>query len=235
MPRNFALLLAALIVPLAYSTANASSYWVDDVALYDHAHWMAPSNLAARNNYAVGLEKDGQQGEAIKVLEAVLRDYPKNYLANYNLGCLFYEVNLLAAAEHYLQIAQSIDPTIPDLYLEFGRVYLKGGALDQAEANFRHAAEIRPNDSKVHFAYGVVLAQQGDCTSARAQFGEALSLNAKFVKAREQMDKCGTMTPAKEASAASGTAHATAPPSTAPVPLTRPKLASANANVAIRQ
>jgi Flp pilus assembly protein TadD len=226
LPRGLALLSALLIVPLAYSTASASSYWFDNYTLFEHASRMAPLNVTAKNNYAVAIASDGQQGDAMAIFQEILREHPNNFLANYNLGRLFYEVNLLDPAEHYLQAAQRLDPTRPDPYLQLGLVYVKAGVMDKAVANFSQAAVLTPNNSKVHFAYGVALAQREDCTGARAQFGEALSLNPNFVKAREQMDKCGKAS--SEAPATSGVAEPARPASAASTVVARPKLASAS-------
>jgi tetratricopeptide (TPR) repeat protein len=216
-------------MPLAYSTATASSYWFNNYTLFEHASRLAPLNITAKNNYAISIASNGQQGEAMAIFQEILRDHPNNFLANYNLGRLFYEVNLLDPAEHYLQTAQRLDPTRPDPYLQLGLVYVKAGIMDKAVANFSQAAVLTPNDSKVHFAYGVALAQQQDCTGASAQFREALSLNPKLVKAREQMDKCGKESSLRKAPTAVRFAEPAKSISAASMAADRPKLASASA------
>ena len=57
MPQRLVLVMLALLLPLSYSTANASSYWVNDLVLFEHAHRVAPQNATARNNYAVQLSR----------------------------------------------------------------------------------------------------------------------------------------------------------------------------------
>ena len=131
------------------------------------------------------------------------------FLANYNLGRLLYEMNLIGAADHYLQRAKSLQADRPDAYLQLGLVCMKTGRRDEALANFRRANALQPRDATVHFALGVVLAGQGDCAQARAEFSEALALKPDLTKAREQMDQCGVAAAAGNGKApASGAATA---------------------------
>jgi Tfp pilus assembly protein PilF len=192
LPQRLVLALLLVVVPLSYETASASSYWVDDLTLFEHAHEMAPANLLARNNYAVALSRDGQQGTAMTILEGLVKEHPNYYLANYNLGRLLYEVNLVNPAEHYLQQAKSIAPDRPDTYLQLGLLAVKTGRPEEALSNFRRAVALRPQDARIHFALGVVLAQGGQCVQARAEFSKALTLNPNFLKAKEQREQCGS-------------------------------------------
>ena len=191
LPQRLVLVMLALILPLSYSTANASSYWVDDSVLFEHAHRLAPQNATARNNYAVQLARHGDLGTAITMLEQLVQERPDYFLGSYNLGRLLYEINLMGAAEHYLQQARDTDPSMPDSYLQLGMIALRTGRVDQAESHFRRALALRPSDPKSHFALGVLLAQRGKCPLARAEFSAALSLNPGLSRAQEQMDKCG--------------------------------------------
>ena len=204
MPQPLVLVMLAIVLPLSYSAANASSYWADDSLLFEHAHGIAPQNLTARNNYALQLALSGDPGKAIAMLGDLVKEHPDSYLGNYNLGRLLYEINLLPAAEDHLHKARSLSPGNPDAYLQLGLLYTKGGYRDEALIYFRRANELRPHNAKTHFALGVVLAQGGECAPARAEFSEALSLNPLLVKAREQMEKCGTVAAEKDAAGAAG-------------------------------
>src|SRR5262249_1210832 len=156
---------------------NAAAYWVDDFTLFEHAHRLAPNNSLALNNYAVEIAHRGLREPAIGMLQKLLSEHPKDFLPNFNMGRLLYEENFVCPAYHYLKVARSLQPDMPDAYLQLGLVCLKLDRQDEALVNFRTAAAIRPHDAKVHFALGVVWAQRKDCTLARAQFSEALSLD----------------------------------------------------------
>jgi protein O-mannosyl-transferase len=199
MPQPLVLALLAMLVPIAYSTANASSYWADDYVLFQHAHAVAPRNVTAQNNYALQLALSGDPGAAMTMLKDLLKDHPDSFWGNYNLGRVLYQTNMLPAAEHYLLQARTIDPTRADPDLQLGMISLRTGRLAESESYFRHALTLRPRDPKFHFALGVALAQREDCQSARSEFSEALSLNPELTRAQEQMDNCGADSAARPA------------------------------------
>jgi tetratricopeptide (TPR) repeat protein len=221
MPQSLVLVVLAILLPLSYSTANASSYWVDDLTLFEHASRLAPENSLARNNYAVALSRNGQQDKAIAMLQKLADEHPGYFLGNYNLGRLLYEMNLIGAAEHYLQRARSLQPDRPESYLQLGLICMKTGRRDQALSNFRRANALQPHDPALHFALGVVLASRGECAQARAEFSEALTLKPDLIKAQEQMDKCGVAA-GIENGAVPAAGRATAPASSGPTPAVRP-------------
>lgn len=197
MPRSLVLVMLAMLLPLSYSAANASSYWRNDSLLFEHANRVAPQNITARNNYALQLALSGDKGTAMTMLGDLVKEHPNSYLGNYNLGRLLYETNILPAAEHYLREAQRLDPSSPDAYLQLGMIGVRVGRLSEAEDLFRQALSLRPDDPKFHFALGVVLAQRENCPAARAEFSRALSLDDTLAAAREQRDKCGADTAAR--------------------------------------
>ena len=204
LPQRLVILMLSLVLPLSYSTANASSYWVNDLVLFEHAHRLAPENATARNNYAVQLARHGEQGAAISMLEKLVQERPDYFLGVYNLGRLLYEINLMGAAEHYLQQARKIDPGMADAHLQLGMISLRTGRVSEAESNFRRALALRPRDPKYHFALGVALAHRGNCALARSEFAAALSLNPGLLRAQEQMDKCGTENAAEDSANSAG-------------------------------
>jgi tetratricopeptide (TPR) repeat protein len=207
VPRPLVLVLFALIVPLTYGTANASSYWENDTSLFEHAHHLAPENATARNNYALILARRGDPGGAIMVLQQLVRDRPDYFLGSYNLGRLLYEVKMLGPSERHLLEAASLAPHYADTYLQLGLVYLRSGELDQAEAQLRRAQSMRPLSPQYHFALGVTLAARGKCDLARAEFSGALSLDPDFPRAREQMNECGKPKAAVKPGAQAGNAQ----------------------------
>jgi protein O-mannosyl-transferase len=191
LPRRLVLVMLTLILPLCYSTANATSYWVNNFILFEHAHNVAPRNAKARTNYALELWVKGDRVGALNMLEGVVRERPEYYLANYNLGRMLYDAHLFPEAEDSLQQARRISPDEPDPYFHLGMIRIRTGRLDEAESEFRQALALRPDDPKLHFALGAVMAEQGNCPVARSEFSQALSLDPKLTGAQEQKDKCG--------------------------------------------
>ncbi len=189
-PRALILAVLGVIVALCYSSANAASYWQDDLTLFKSAYATDPSNALVRNNLAIELARRMDYDEAIPMLRQVLVDEPNNWLANYNLGRVYYNLGQMNGAEHYLARAQQINPELPDSYLQLGLVALRTNHLDIAEADMRKASELRPLEPKIHFALGVTLETRGNCAEARPEFEQALALQPGFAQAQEQLNKC---------------------------------------------
>jgi Flp pilus assembly protein TadD len=203
MPQRLVLVIIAIVLPLSYCAANAASYWANDSVLFEHAHSMAPQNAKAFNNYAVQVALSGDRGTAMTMLGDSIREHPDSSLGNYNLGRLLYESNVLPAAEHYLRLAQRLDPSMPDPYLQLGMICMRTGRMDEAEADFRRALSLRPDDAKFHFALGVTMAQRQNCPVARSEFSRALALDPTLKRAQEQTDKCGADVVVRRSTAAS--------------------------------
>jgi tetratricopeptide (TPR) repeat protein len=190
LPRGLVLLTLCVLPPLSYASATASSYWIDDYIMFDHARSIAPDNPTVRNNLAVEVASRGNLEAARPMLSDLLRDSPNNYQANYNFARLSYQVGDLAVAEQYFERAQKINPSVPEPYLQLGLIELRNKKLDAAEMEIRRAIAIRPMEPAFQFALGITLAQRGNCDAARAAFSEALVLNPGFPNAHEQMEKC---------------------------------------------
>jgi Flp pilus assembly protein TadD len=190
LPRGLVVLTLCILPPLSYASATASSYWISDYVMFDHARSIAPDNVTVRNNFAVEEADNGNLAVARPMMNDLLRDYPNNYLANYNYARLSYQIGDLASAEQYFERAQKIDPLLPEPHLQLGLIALKRNRMGAAETEMRRAIAIRPTDPTFQFALGVTFAQEGNCDAARAAFSEALLLNPEFPNAQEQMRKC---------------------------------------------
>jgi hypothetical protein len=190
LPRGLVLVTLCILPPLSYASATASSYWINDYIMFDHALSIAPDNVTVRNNFAVEVADNGNLPAARPMLSDLLRDYPNNYQANYNYARLSYEVGDIASAEQYFERAQKLNPLLPEPYLQLGLIALKRNRVDTAEMDMRRAIAIRPMEPTFQFALGITLAQEGNCNGARAAFSEALLLNPEFLKAEEQMGNC---------------------------------------------
>ena len=195
LPQKWILATLFLLALLCYDTARAARYWADDYRLLQHAYETAPRNTTVRNNYAKELEFAGDYEHALPMMEALVQEQPNNWLANYNMGQMFYELQQLPAAQHYLERSRDLAPRMPESYVELGMIALKAGRLRDAEANMRVAVALRPYEARFHFALGAILLQQGKCDEAPAEFTEALALKRDLPHARELMEKCANAAP----------------------------------------
>ena len=212
VPRRLLIPTLAIVVLCSYATADAASYWMDDLTLFRHSYELAPKNVVARVNYAIAVARRGDYFTAMPLLDGVLYEEPNNWLANYNLGRVFYDMGMLRPAEGRFQEVVRIYPEMPDTYLQLGLIDIKMNRPDEAVKNLRHAVELQPSEATFHFSLGVALEVAKKCDDARAEFTQTLAIDPTFPKAQEQITKCGSS--AAKAGSAAGT-EAVAGPSPA--------------------
>jgi Tfp pilus assembly protein PilF len=210
VPRRLLIPTLGILLLSCYATADASSYWIDDYALFQHAYELTPNNVVARVNYAIALARRTDYIAAMKILDGVLYEEPNNWLANYNLGRVFYDMGLYRAAEGRFAVVENVYPDMPDTYLQLGLIDIKTDRAAEAETNLRHAVQLQPSEAAFRFSLGVALEVEKKCDDARAEFASTLAIDPNFPKAQEQMTKCGS---AASQSAAPATAATDSPAS----------------------
>ena len=209
-PRRLLVTTIMLVGLLAYGTADATSYWSDQYSLFEHAYKVAPNDVFVRIDYAIELGRRREYDTAFLILKQVLKEQPNNWLANYNLGRICYELGMFPPSEMYLERTVQLNPDLPETYLQLGLIDIKTNRLDLAEQNMRKALARRPEEPTFLFALGVALKQENNCAEARKIFAQALSLEPGFPHAQEQMDKCSDAAMGKPAGAGSPTGVASA-------------------------
>jgi len=172
----FLLAFLAFGATLAVLASHEASFWRDDITMFSRAHTLAPLNPVARNDYGVELASLGYDDAARAVFHEAIQADSKDWAAYFNLGRIAYEEGNYADAEYWLRQANIMNHNAPDVYVDLGLTDLRTNRLGEALGNMRTAVELRPNDPNYLFAYGVVLAQSGDCTSAEAQLRAALEI-----------------------------------------------------------
>jgi protein O-mannosyl-transferase len=182
----------AIVVLCCYATADASSYWMDDYTFSQHSYEMAPTNVVARVNYAIALAGRRDYLPAMRLLDGVLYEEPNNWLANFNLGRVFYNMGLYRAARNRFEQVEKLYPTMPDNYLQLGLVAMKMNNPEEAEANMRRAVELQPDEATFRFSLGIALETEGKCDEARSEFAQTLAIDPAFPNAQDQMTKCGS-------------------------------------------
>ncbi len=192
IPQRLLVPMAVIVVLCCYATADAASYWLDDYTLFQHAYELTPTNVIVRVNYAIDLARQSDYVTAMRLLDGVLYEEPNNWLANYNLGRVFYDMGLLRAAEGRFDVVERVYPAMPDTYLQLGLVDIKTDRMDEAEKNLRHAVALEPTQAAFRFSLGVALEIEKKCDDARAEFTRTLEIDPAFPQAEEQISKCGT-------------------------------------------
>ena len=103
------------------------------------------------------LLKDGKIPEALRELEAALRDHPNDPEVQYQAGELLRELGADRAAR-----LQQLAPNSPESHELFGRSLESRGKLDEALAEYRAALQAGPDVPGRHFAAGNILWKKRD-------------------------------------------------------------------------
>jgi type IV pilus assembly protein PilF len=74
-----------------------------------------------------------------------------------------------------LAIAEQEDSSYPKIYSAYGLVYTMLGDASKAEANFRRALSLAPNDSEIHHDWGAFLCTHGRQKESIAEFDFAVA------------------------------------------------------------
>jgi tetratricopeptide (TPR) repeat protein len=181
---------AALTALLAFFTGWTANYWRNDYTLYSRAHQVAPLNSTALNDLAGTLLIRNDLAGAQKLLETGYRNNPDNFLFPLGLGHLYFNKRDYQKAESYLLQAHAIEPISSDPFVLLGQIQLRQGHMKEALENMRSAAHLNPYSWSMHSIYGVVLAENGDCSGADQEFEAALALNPGDALTQAQLARC---------------------------------------------
>jgi tetratricopeptide (TPR) repeat protein len=79
--------------------------------------------------------------------------------------------------------ALDLDPDLPDVWLNIGRLLHEQGSLAEAERCYRRAVELRPDEPVAAYDLGVALQDQERFAEAAAAYEQALALDDSFADA----------------------------------------------------
>jgi choline-sulfatase len=119
----------------------------------------------------------------------LLTIFPRDYVANFNLGWLAGQEGNAQEGIRYLKVAVEVDPSNADGYAELGTLYLSLGDLANAETQFAEAARLAPNSASAHYNLGIVFAKEQDKDRAVSEFTHALQADPGFLPASEALQQ----------------------------------------------
>ena len=102
-------------------------------------------------NIAIALTEQGEYGDALKLLNKVLRDQPQMAPAHLHMGNIYYQKKQYEKAEHYLCQAVEIDPGLLDAWLLLVHVRLEQRKYDEARESLMHIREAMNNKVVAEF------------------------------------------------------------------------------------
>lgn len=159
-------------------------------------------------------ERHGQQPDARRIYEAVLREKPDNQLAHHRLAVLAAQGGDYGLAENHFQQAMSSGKPNAELLQDHGYLLYLQENHAGAEALTRQALAMAPESEVARNNLGVILGEQGDVEGSRNEFrrvtGEAEShanmgyvyaMNGDLDSAEKELHRALDMDPTLEPAA----------------------------------
>jgi tetratricopeptide (TPR) repeat protein len=177
----------ALAVLLGLATMAQNVHWASDLLLFYRGVNAAPNNIMAKNNLATEMVTRKMYDEAITLYQQVLAQSPNYWMANYNLGYVYYKLGRYEEAETYLARSIDLHQVDSDQFARLALVKMKMDRLDEADGLLRRAIEMRPDAAGYHYALGTVLRRMGDTQGAINEFEAELVNNPDQAAAQGQL------------------------------------------------
>jgi cytochrome c-type biogenesis protein CcmH/NrfG len=133
------------------------------------------------------LERQGRSGDAIALLQRVVREHPREVSAWVLLGQVLRRRDDLAGAERALERAVAAGRDHVEAWFQLGVVRVFLGRKKEAAHAFREAARLKPDHTLAHFNLGICLKDTGDPTGARQAFEAALRCQPDYAPARKAL------------------------------------------------
>ena len=129
-------------------------------------------SAAARVDLSAALSAQGQNEEAMKLLQEAISIEPRSATAQYNLGLLQLSAGNVESAADHLQKATALRPDDAEAYLPLARALQAAGHGTQALEQYARACEHNPQDSAVWSERADLQLQNGMTTDALATLEE---------------------------------------------------------------
>jgi Flp pilus assembly protein TadD len=151
------------------------------IKLYERARQYNPKLTQCSHRMALCYERSGQYAEALAEYQKALKTTPKNAELLNDFGYFYLQRGNLDEAEKALRASVASDAKCLQAWANLG--LLLGYRERYGEAYEALAKAATP--AEAHSNLGVILAQQQKFEAARAEFEQALTLNAELKQPRQ--------------------------------------------------
>jgi serine/threonine-protein kinase len=145
------------------------------ISEFTHAINLDLGSDETRCQLATAYDKNSQQANAEKLLQAALKRNPKNWIAEDCLGALYYRHAQYSDAEEYFIAATKNAPGNPLAFQNLGGIYLSQARYREAETSLRTAINLKPTAS-AYSNLGTAQFDLGDYAGAATSYIEATGL-----------------------------------------------------------
>ncbi len=188
MPGQRIILTVCALLLLAHWTFASwrqTSYWKNNITLFQHAISVTRDNVVAHTNLGHGFDKEGKEEEAMRQYQEALRINPADPFALSSAGSLLLRQGRTDEAIDYFRRALKINRRLPAAHISLGSQLAKTPeGQSEAEQHFVEALKIDPFSSAAHYQFGLLLLSQRKTEDAIVHLEDAVRLNPDFVLAR---------------------------------------------------
>jgi tetratricopeptide (TPR) repeat protein len=141
--------------------------------------------------------RQGNDAEALRILEAARSRRPGRYLLEYYFGLLASRLGRVDEAIVALERAAQLEPKSPDPSFELGKIYISKQDLPDARKEFEHVVELNPQFAPAHYQLSQVYGRLGLHAEAQQEAQQTKTLvNAKREEVlRKQRERDGSFQP----------------------------------------
>jgi tetratricopeptide (TPR) repeat protein len=137
---------------------------------YGRARALAPNSFEWTYYLATVQTSVGENAQAVGTLREALRLRPKYTPALIRLADLLFSMGKLHESEELYRAVITVTPGTAAAYYGLARVQSASGMISAALEGYQKACELAPRFGAAHFAYALLLQQQGRTADAAAHF-----------------------------------------------------------------
>ncbi|PYR96665.1 MAG: hypothetical protein DMG16_27185 [Acidobacteria bacterium] len=170
-------LSAVALVSYFWLTVDRNLVWRDEATLWRDAAQKAPEKLRPHLNLGALYQVRGDNQQAIKEYEFVLKRVPKHDAALANLGSVYLALNQVDQAETMLNRAITAQTHFPNTYINLAVVRLRQGRFEDARRLLKEAEALNPRQPMVHHNLGDIFFNEHHTSQAIVEYLAELQIN----------------------------------------------------------
>ena len=140
------------------------------------------NDLEEKLNFALANLQKNNLEKASNIYKKILKKYPNNFDANFNLGTILAKNNNLEKSAELLEKAATINPNVEKIFNNLGLIYLNLGVNDKALENVKKAIKLNPNSSIAYNHLGLIYSSLERVKEAIESFLNSLKLNPNNIQ-----------------------------------------------------
>jgi tetratricopeptide (TPR) repeat protein len=170
---TLAAIVLVIAIPFAVTSFRTTTYWEDDLHIFERGMEVAPDNPAARTFYAGALMGNGEKKKAFAIMLEGIRLRPDSANLTLQLAQMYESSEKPDEARRLYERTLMLNADarfIGMCHYSLGNLAQKQGNYSETEVEFRKAIAASPTAAGYHQALGIVLRRQGRETEARQEF-----------------------------------------------------------------